>query len=237
MQPTIQPATRLGLHLALGASLLLVAAWLFGAIAEDIVTGDRLTLVDVAAAQWLHRHASAGLTRWMLLVTNLHSTLAVSCYSAIAAVYFWRTRQWRWLVTLAVCMAGGLALNVAMKLAFHRARPVFDQPLLTLTSYSFPSGHVLGSTILYGLVVVWVFAHTPKPGWRLLAIGVAAVAIAIVAFTRLYLGVHYLTDVGAAFLEGIAWLTLCLGAVAQRWRGGALPPLEPGAAARRTAPP
>ena len=237
MQKTVPPAARLGLHLALGALLLVAAAWLFGAIAEDVVTGDRITLVDVALAQWLHGHASTGLTRWMLLVTDLHSTIAVSCYSAVAAVYFGRTRQWRWLVTLAVCMAGGLALNVAMKLAYHRARPVFDHPLLTLSSYSFPSGHVLGSTILYGLVVVWVFARTPKLGWRLLAIGATALAIVLVAFTRLYLGVHYLTDVGAAFLEGIAWLTLCLGAIAERWRSKVLPPVRPNTAARATPPP
>ncbi len=223
MLPTVPPATRLGLHIALGALLLIAAAWLFGAIAEDVVTGDRITQVDVALAQWLHAHASAGLTRWMLLVTDLHSTVAVSVYSAVAGIYFLLTHRRRWLAALAVCMAGGLALNVAMKLAFHRARPVFDQPLLTLTSYSFPSGHVLGGTILYGLIVVWVFARTPKPGWRLLAIGLAAVAIALVAFTRLYLGVHYLTDVGAAFLEGIAWLTLSLGALAERWRAADAP--------------
>ena len=50
-----------------------------------------------------------------------------------------------------VRVAGGLTLNVLMKLAFHRARPSFDDPLLTLTSYSFPSGHVAGSTLFYGL--------------------------------------------------------------------------------------
>jgi membrane-associated phospholipid phosphatase len=218
MQQPAPPAPRLGLHLALGALMLLAAAWTFGAIAEDVVTGDRITLVDARIAQWLHEHASAGLTRWMLLATDLHSTIAVSCYSAVAATFFVRGREWRRLVTLAVCLAGGLALNVAMKLAFHRARPTFDQPLLTLSSYSFPSGHVVGSTIMYGLAVAWVFTRTPRFAWRALAIGAAAVAIALVAFTRLYLGVHYLSDVGAAFLEGVAWLTLCLSALSEYWR-------------------
>ena len=218
MQQPAPPATRLGQHLALGASMLLAAAWMFGAIAEDVVTGDRITLVDARITQWLHEHASAGLTRWMLLATDLHSTIAVSCYSAVVAICFVHARQWRRLVTLAVCMAGGLALNVAMKLAFHRARPVFDQPLLTLSSYSFPSGHVVGSTIMYGLAVAWVFTRTRRLAWRALAIGTAALAIALVAFTRLYLGVHYLTDVGAAFLEGVAWLALCGVALSEYWR-------------------
>ena len=98
----------------------------------------------------------------MLVVTNLHSTIAVSCYGAIVgALLAWR-REWRRLVTVFVCVAGGLTLNVLMKLAFHRARPVLDDPLLTLASYSFPSGHVAGSTIVYGLIVAWTFARTRR---------------------------------------------------------------------------
>jgi undecaprenyl-diphosphatase len=87
-----------------------------------------------------------------------------------------------------ICIGGGLALNVAMKLAFQRARPTFDEPLLTLSTYSFPSGHVLASTLLYGLCVAWVFVRTPRIGWRMLAVAGALAAIAGVAFTRMYLG-------------------------------------------------
>jgi undecaprenyl-diphosphatase len=153
----------LALRLGVGAAVLIAAAWLFGAIAEDVVTSDRLTVLDVEVARWLRAHATPELTRWMLLVTDLHSTIAVSCYAAIvAAALAWR-RQWRHLATVFVCVAGGLTLNVLMKLAFHRARPVLDDPLLTLTSYSFPSGHVAGSTLMYGLIVAWTFTRTRRP--------------------------------------------------------------------------
>ena len=210
METPPSPAARLGLRLGLGAAILVASAWLFGAIAEDVVSGDRITLVDLALAEWLHRHATPAVTRWMLVATHLHSTLAVACYAAGAVVWLAHRRRWRWLATVAICIGGGLALNVAMKLAFQRARPTFDEPLLTLSTYSFPSGHVLASTLLYGLCVAWVFVRTPRIGWRMLAVAGALAAIAGVAFTRMYLGVHYLTDVGAAFLEGIAWLALCL---------------------------
>ena len=212
MEPP-SPAARLGLRLGIGATILVAAAWLFGAIAEDVVTGDRITLVDAALAEWLHRQATPSVTRWMLLVTHLHSTFAVAAYASLAGLWLAWQRRWQRLLTLAICIGGGLALNVAMKLAFQRARPKFDEPLLTLSSYSFPSGHVLASTLLYGLCVAGVFVHTPRWGWRLLAILVALAAIATVAFTRMYLGVHYLTDVGAAFFEGVAWLALCLTAM------------------------
>ena len=230
MQPPPSPAARLGIRLGFGAALLVTAAWLFGAIAEDVVTGDRITLIDAALSEWLHRQTTPGVTWWMLLVTHLHSTVAVSAYAVGAATWFAFRRQWRWLTTVAVCVAGGLALNVAMKLAFHRARPTFDEPLLSLSTYSFPSGHVVASTILYGLGVAWVFASTPRFGWRLAAIGLAAAAIAVVAFTRMYLGVHYLTDVAAAFFEGIAWLALCLGAMEKFWPRG-MSQARPGAGA------
>ncbi len=214
----------LGTRLGFGALLLVAAAWVFGAIAEDVVTSDRLTLFDAQIATWLHEHATPTLTAWMLIVTHLHSTLAVGIYSGIAATLLAWTRRWRWLFTVALCVGGGLALNVLMKLAFHRARPVFDDPLLTLSTYSFPSGHVAGSTICYGLGVAWVFTRTRQLRWRIVAVVAATLAIGVVAFSRMYLGVHYLSDVGAAFAEGIAWLALCLGALQAFWKQPAAAP-------------
>lgn len=212
------PRAELALRLGVGALLLIAAAWLFGAIAEDVATSDRLTVLDVEVARWLRAHATPTLTHWMLFVTNLHSTIAVSCYAAVvAAALGWR-RQWRTLATVFLSVGGGLLLNVLMKLAFHRARPVLDDPLLTLSSYSFPSGHVAGSTLAYGLLVAWAFTKTRRLRWRLLAIGAATGVIALVAFTRMYLGVHYLSDVVAAFAEGVAWLALCLSGLAVFWR-------------------
>jgi undecaprenyl-diphosphatase len=209
--------TALALRLGIGALLLVGAAWLFGAIAEDVATSDRLTLFDEVIARWLRLHATPTLTRWMLWVSNLHSTVAVSCYAAIAAVVLTRRRQWRRLAAVFICVAGGLTLNFLMKLAFHRARPVLDDPLLTLSSYSFPSGHVAASTLMYGLLVVWIFTRTRSPFVRVASLVVAFCAIALVAFSRMYLGVHYLSDVVAAFAEGVAWLALCLSALAVYW--------------------
>ncbi len=206
------------MQLGVGGLLLVASAWLFGSIAEDVVTGDRLTLLDERVAQWLHVHASAGVTRWMLVVSQLHSTVAMTLYTGIICILAFRKRQWRRVSTLVLCMVGGMLLNVLMKLAFHRARPHFADPLLTLASYSFPSGHVAASTIFYGLGVAWVFGQTRALHWRVLAVTLAATAILLVAFSRMYLGVHYLSDVSAAFAEGVAWIVLCLSALAAFWR-------------------
>lgn len=218
MQVPLLARARLGLQLGFGALLLIGAAWLFGAIAEDVVTGDRLTLLDAEIAQWLHERTTPPMTTLMLAVTHLHSTLAISGYAIVAAALLYRRRRRRQLVTLFVSLAGGLTLNVLMKLAFHRARPAFEHPLLTLPTYSFPSGHVAASTLGYGLCVAWVCTRTRRPLWRGLALLGSLVAVGLVALSRMYLGVHYLSDVAAAFAEGVAWLALCLTAFAAFWR-------------------
>ena len=205
-------------RLVAGALVFVAAASLFAAIAVAVKSGQRLVALDNEIAGWMHRHATLALTAWMRAVTDLHSTFAVACYAAAIALYqAWR-RQWRWVATLVTCVGGVLALNVLLKNAFHRARPVFDDPLLTLATYSFPSGHVAGSTVLYGLFVIWVFGRTPRLHWRMLAVDGALLIVALVALSRMVLGVHYLSDVGAAFAEGVAWLALCLSVIALVWR-------------------
>ena len=152
-----------------------------------------------------------------MLISLANSTWAISCYATIAAVAAFARRQWRTFGTLVACVAGGLALNEMMKLAFHRPRPVFDPPAATLASYSFPSGHVCASTVFYALAVAWVFARTPSASWRTLAIVTALLIVSLVAFSRMVLGLHYLTDVCAAFAEGIGWLALCFATQSLRW--------------------
>lgn len=207
-------------RLRLDALLFLVAASLFGIVAAAVVSGDRLTLLDVEIARWLRAWATPQFTTWMLVVTHLHSTTAVCVYGIVVSAWMARWRRWRAVATVAVCVVGGLALNVLVKHAFQRPRPMLDDPLLTLDTYSFPSGHVAGSTLLYGLLVVLAFRRTRRPGARLLALVAAVVVIGLVAFTRLYLGVHYFSDVIGGLLEGVAWLALCLGALDVLWRRG-----------------
>ena len=191
-----------------------------------VMGGTRLPALDADIASWLHRQATPPLTAAMVVWTTLNSTWAVAVYAAaIGAVQAWH-RRWRRVVMLAACIGGGLALNALVKLAFARTRPAFDDPLLTLQTYSFPSGHVAGTTIFYGLFVAWAFGRTASSRWRLAAGVAGAAMIALTAFSRLYLGVHFLSDTVAGFAEGLAWLALCLTALAVLWPAFA-PPAPP----------
>jgi membrane-associated phospholipid phosphatase len=212
----LSPHGSLGLQLAAGALALTGFAWLFGGIAEDVVNGDPLTLLDVQLAQWFNAHATPAFTRAMVLVSDLNDVLAVSVMAAFTAIVLAWRRAWSWLVVLVLAVPGGMLINVLMKFAFHRARPTFDHPLLVLTSYSFPSGHVAGATLFYGFLAALLASRCARWRHRMLLVLAASVLIALVALSRMYLGAHYLSDVLAAFAEGAAWLTWCL-MVSRSW--------------------
>jgi undecaprenyl-diphosphatase len=146
----------------------------------------------------------------MLDVTHLHSMAGIWAMSLVFAAYLAWKRAWYWLLTLVLTLGGGMLLNTLYKHAFERARPTWDNPLLTLTSYSFPSGHTAGATLFYGLLAAYLITRSRNPLARTLYVAGAVLMVALVGFSRMYLGVHYLTDVLAAACASGAWLALCL---------------------------
>ena len=217
VQARLAPQSYLGLQLTAGAMLMIGASWLFGGIAEDVVTGDPLTVIDLQVAQWFHARSTALVTQAMLIFTHLHDPLPITLYVALIAAYLAWRRNWYWLIGVGLAVPLGMLLNVLMKYAFHRARPSFDDPLLALTTYSFPSGHVAGATLFYGVIAAMVISRTAAWRWRVMTVLVAITMVALVALTRVYLGVHYLSDVLAAFAESVAWLALCLTGLHTYW--------------------
>jgi undecaprenyl-diphosphatase len=197
--------------LAPGVAAFLVALAVFGLVAHDVVRDGPLSTLDVALAQWLHAHATPAWVTMMLLVAQANSTVAVSAYAVLAFALLWTRPARRDAITVAVAVAGVLGLNVLLKLAFQRARPSFEDPVLTLATYSFPSGHVAASTVLYGLLLAWSFRHVRTSAGRAAVLALAAAAIALVGLSRMLLGVHYLSDVIAAVAEATAWLAVCFG--------------------------
>jgi undecaprenyl-diphosphatase len=207
------PKEEMGLHFTIGLALILCAAWAFGAIAEDVVTGDAITLLDVRLAQWFRAHATTGFTDAMLVVTHWNGILGSSIMGALLAWWFWRRNAHYWLVVTLAAVPGGMLLNVVLKHVFHRARPSLEHPLLTLTTYSFPSGHTAAATVFYGLVACFLLSRVRAWPARAAIAVACCLMVALVALSRMYLGVHYLSDVLAASAEGAAWLATCITAV------------------------
>lgn len=213
----LSPEGAAGLHLTVGLLVLLVAMTAFGVVAEEVRAGAAITVVDVELANWLHARAlqpaAAPLTAFMHAVSDMHGALGGSVLSALLIGYLSLRRQQWWRRAALVVLPGGMLLNVLIKYSFQRARPTFDAPLLTLTTYSFPSGHTAFAAMFYGLLACFLLVR-PGPGQGLLArcaiVSAAGAMVALVAASRLYLGVHYLSDVLGAVAEGCVWLAICI---------------------------
>lgn len=192
---------------------LFAAGWLFLALAWNVATHDTIVVVDQEVAVWLHQHGTPWLTRAMLTVSTLNSTVAIVAWSAIFALVLARLREWYWMATLALTIAGGLTLNVVLKDAFERTRPHFDDPWVRLTTYSFPSGHTAGATLFYGVLAAFMVSRLRDWSARTASVLIAVLMVVVVAFSRMYLGAHFLSDVTAAACSSTVWLVVCLSAV------------------------
>jgi membrane-associated phospholipid phosphatase len=204
--------------LVTGILLFIIMTLILGEISEDIINHEPLTVADAQLSTWLHSHRSPFLTSAMFVATSFGATATVTCIAAALGLYLLWRRRFYWLAAVATSVSGGALLNRLLKYAFHRPRPHFDDPILKLTSYSFPSGHTMMATVLYGVVAAYLLAKTPDWRWRVLIILSASLLIALVGSSRIYLGAHYLSDVLGAMAEGLAWLSLCLTVVYSIWR-------------------
>jgi undecaprenyl-diphosphatase len=166
-------------------------------------------LIDVPLSAWLHARPDPLLIQAMLFVSHWHSTIGLLLMAAAAGALLWRAGERWWLLSLLLTVPGGMLLNVAVKHIVQRQRPHFDDALVHLTSYSFPSGHVAGSTVLYGFAAAYLLSRVREPRLRIAIVAAAAAMVLLVGFSRMYLGAHYLSDVVGAVVEGLLWVWLC----------------------------
>lgn len=207
------PEEVFGLHLTVGAALMLACAWAFGELAGAVLANGALVQLDADIAQWFRQHWDSTWTPFMLVITHWHRPAGVLLMAALLALWMWRRKERYWLLALLLSVPGGMLLNVLLKYTFQRARPSFDDPLITLATYSFPSGHASGAMFFYGLLAAWFVCTVRGWGVRAAAVLLALLMVALVALSRVYLGAHYVTDVLAGIAEGGAWLAICITAV------------------------
>jgi undecaprenyl-diphosphatase len=197
----------------MGIVVLLIASAVFAVIAATVARHDTILQRDLQVLVWLHTHGNPVFSAFLLSITYLHSTIGISVFTLILGVALAQRHKWYWVLALGLSVGGGMLLNVALKLIFHRSRPTWDDPLITLTTNSFPSGHAAAATLFYGFLSVYVFAHVKELSLRIACLVASVLMVALVAFSRMYLGVHYLSDVLAAISISTAWLVLCLWGV------------------------
>src|SRR2546428_2874981 len=186
----------LGLHLTLGLVISLAGLWVFAGVTEDVIHHDPLTQFDVALLDWLHARATATGYAVFNAISLLGSPVTLTILALAVALLLAARREWIVLAGWLAAFAGGGLLDVVLKLVIRRPRPPGAAAFLQHFSWSFPSGHAMASLIGYGMlayVLTLLLIHR-RSAQIAVVLGAARLIIAI-GFSRLYLGVHYFSDV------------------------------------------
>ena len=220
LRARLSPESYLGLHLTIGLLVILLAGWWFADIAEDMSRSAATRALDDNIKSWFVVHGTPLLTAISRVITFFGSVGFLSSASLVVGAVLAIRRSFYRLLALVLAAGGGALLNLALKHLFHRRRPVLENPLVTLSSYGFPSGHTMGATIFYGVVALIVTYWMGSWSRRVLTGWLAALVIALIGASRIYLGAHYFTDVIGAVAVGLAWLAFCWTGVEtlRRWR-------------------
>ena len=199
----------LGIFLVGGLIVAIAGIGAFIEIASEVREGDTQTF-DEAVIRWMGEQHSPLLDAAVVEVTALGTGIVVLMVVVVAGLFLVLTGHKGSAILLIVSAAGGLLLNGVLKLGFDRPRPdVFVHSVHTVSS-SFPSGHAMSSAIVYG-TVAYLAARLHRRRWaRWLVMVCAFIVIVLISASRMYLGVHYPSDVVAGVIIGLAWAAFCM---------------------------
>ncbi|MBC7706362.1 MAG: VTT domain-containing protein [Rhodoferax sp.] len=216
----LDPAGPESLGLLIAAMMLLGGTWMFLGILEDVVSGDPLVQFDHVVFTALQKLRTGLVDKLMIAITELGSAVvAIAVISAVAVVLTWK-RCWRTLAYWLTAVGFAQALVWILKMTFERARPI--AMYVGADRFSFPSGHAASSIVLYGFLA-FLLAHEKTPKIRLTIKMLVAGLVGLIAFSRLYLGAHWLSDVLASLSLGTAWVALLSIAYTQHVRSERVP--------------
>lgn len=166
-----------------------------------------LRKIDTGVHDWAVSHRSAGDTLFFVVMSNVGGPVGLAVIVAMVAGVLAIRRRWRWVIYLAVTTGGGALLNLELKRYFARARPAVAEMLRRAQGYSFPSGHAMGSAVAFAAVAYLAYRAAKSWSAAAAALGLAATLIASVSLSRVYLGVHWISDVAAGITAGLVWVT------------------------------
>ena len=200
--------------LAAGLAFSAFVIWAFFELADGVMEGDSRAF-DRAVLLWIHQNVPDWLDGPMRLVTALGNYYIVVPLLAFAVFVFHR-RGWRLSAVLLVVSTGGsIVLTTVLKGVFRRARPELFDSGYHASFYSFPSGHATVAVGFYGMLTV-ILAYHLRGLARWLVAASGLLVVLLIGFSRLYLGVHYPTDILAGYLSALLWL-VCVGGVYALW--------------------
>lgn len=218
---------RASLILVAGLLLLSLFGWVFGETTEAVFDKDGIVVADDPVARWLVEQRQPSTTAVMRIVTTAADAwFVVALVVAVTLLLWLRDRPWREVLLLPVACGGAALIVTVIKVAMARPRPMIGEVVATASGFAFPSGHSAQAVACYG-ALAWLAAHlTSTRTVTVLAWSSAVVVAVLIGASRLYLGVHWLSDVVGGWLLGAAWLTVAVSAAAarQRWKAAEAEP-------------
>ncbi len=162
--------------------------------------------IDAVTHAWAITQRNKGATAIFNLLSTIGGPVGLAVIVVCVAVLLLLTRRYRWLLYLLVTTTGGSLLNMELKRFFARARPDVAEMLRQAHGYSFPSGHAMGSTVVFGALSYLAFRAAKRWRWKAAALALAGTLIIAVSLSRVYLGAHWISDVAAGIAAGTLWV-------------------------------
>lgn len=208
----------ISLYLLVGFIASVICLGAFAALAEDVVERDTIVEVDREIAESLHQQVTPPQAQLYRFI-SLFGSQVVFAVAVLLEVYFVLKRQWRTAIVWGIALGGGQILNGLLKAAFDRPRPIYAEQFVQEINTSFPSGHAMLSMIFYGMIAYLAMRSVPNLRARIFIAFAAVMIVVLISISRMYLGVHYLSDVTAGILAGGVWLSVCATAMERLRRG------------------
>ncbi|NCS99517.1 phosphatase PAP2 family protein [Candidatus Parcubacteria bacterium] len=179
---------------------------LFGGVIEDVINSDTITAVDIRVSHLMLLFRDTELVNIFLWVTCLGKSTMVLLVTICALLIFWVIKKRQYIVPFIITVSGSIGFNYIGKWLFHRPRP--EMAVYIEKSFSFPSGHATIAVALYGFLLYILLREVKTWKRKVNIFFVGILVIVLIGFSRLYLGVHYVSDVWSGYLLGFLWLII-----------------------------
>jgi membrane-associated phospholipid phosphatase len=214
LRARLEKQSHLGLNLTVALVVIALGVWAFSALLDAVLDNAVLVRWDMAVDAGIHNRVTPTGLNIFNWITRIGSPPSMVVLALVVAVVLWRQHRRAVLIAWIAATAGGAILDSTLKRLVHRTRPAYGSGYLHSSTFSFPSGHAMGSIVAIGMLlyVLGRYWH-PRRAWHIASILGGAILVMLIGISRIYLGVHYPSDVMGGWAAGAAWVAICVTAL------------------------